>query len=268
MFNVQCSMFNVWSESDHWSGSEDHRNDIMSPNYDETTINDIMSDGSSENCSIINDIMSPVMDDSMINDIVSSPIDDSTTNDIVSFSKQARDPETYLREDVSLDEIRHLTAMARTELSAPMKLAIEKGFIKPEQTIFDYGCGRAGDVIRLRLKGLDITGFDPFFFPNNPLIKSDIVTLNYVLNVIEEQSERVRVLMSAYNLAHEYLIVAMRTDSPPSRVLPYGDGHVTSHGCFQKHYSQEEARQFVKQTLNTEPLTLASGVFVVAAKGK
>lgn len=229
----------------------------------------------------INDIMSVNQGQVTINDIMLSPLDPSasrslslskcrvnasTTNDIVSFSKQPRDPESYLREDVSLDEIRHLTAMARTELSAPMKLAIEKGFIKPEHTILDYGCGRAGDVIRLRLKGLDITGFDPFFFPKNPLIKSDIVTLNYVLNVIESSVERVKVLRDAHQLATEYLIVAIRTDTPPSSVLPYGDGHVTSHGCFQKHYSQQEAREFVKQTLNSEPLTLASGVFVVAAK--
>lgn len=182
----------------------------------------------------------------------------------INGEKAEKDPANFKRQDVELRDIRHLTAIQRSNLSTPFRVAIERGSIEKKDSIFDYGCGRAGDIIFLRLKGYEITGFDPFFFPLNPLRKSDIVTLNYVINVIEDPIERASVLKTAYELARKRLICAIRTDPAPSVVLPHGDGHIVSTGCFQKHYTQESAKDFLKEILKKEPIALDSGIFEIS----
>jgi hypothetical protein len=46
------------------------------------------------------------------------------------------------------------------------------------------------DVEALKALGYDAKGWDPAFQPNAPKVKSDVVNLGFVLNVIEEPQER------------------------------------------------------------------------------
>ena len=91
----------------------------------------------------------------------------------------------------------HLTAIERTSLSYPARIILNKNKIKGK--VLDYGCGIGKDVELLKLKGIEISAFDPFYFPNYPKEKFDTIICFYVLNVLlpEEQSQ---VLMNISNL--------------------------------------------------------------------
>ena len=92
---------------------------------------------------------------------------------------------------------RHKTAIVRHELSAPMKTLAKNGFLEGNLTLFDYGCGRGDDLRELEAHGLDAIGWDPNFQPDNDKVTSDIVNMGFVLNVIEDQDERLEALLGA-----------------------------------------------------------------------
>jgi ATP adenylyltransferase len=72
------------------------------------------------------------------------------------------------------------TAITRSKLSAPAAHLLEQGLLCGR--ILDYGCGR-GDLARF-LDG-DILQWDPHHFPEMPKGKFDVVTMIYVLNVLD-----------------------------------------------------------------------------------
>ena len=76
--------------------------------------------------------------------------------------------------------------MARTSLSRPVALALEDAVIRSGDSVFDYGCGRGGDVDRLNTLGFRTSGWDPTHAPDAPRREADVVNLGYVVNVIEE----------------------------------------------------------------------------------
>ena len=41
---------------------------------------------------------------------------------------------------------RHKAAIRRTELSKPVRLAMEDGLLSESKTFFDYGCGHGDDL--------------------------------------------------------------------------------------------------------------------------
>lgn len=77
------------------------------------------------------------------------------------------------------------TAMARSDASRPIKIAVEHTVLRPDRSFFDYGCGRGGDVSWLKNSGWRARGWDPVHRPRTRRTKSDTVGLTYVLNVIE-----------------------------------------------------------------------------------
>jgi diadenosine tetraphosphate (Ap4A) HIT family hydrolase len=91
----------------------------------------------------------------------------------------------------------HLTAIERTTLSYPARILLNQKKIKGK--ILDFGCGTGKDVELLKLKGFNVVGYDPFYFPGLPFEKFDTILCFYVLNVLlpEEQAE---VLMNVSNL--------------------------------------------------------------------
>lgn len=91
----------------------------------------------------------------------------------------------------------HLTAIERTSLSFPARILLNQKKIKGK--VLDFGCGIGKDVELLQNKGIEIIGYDPFYFPNFPTEKYDTILCFYVLNVLlpEEQAE---VLMNVSNL--------------------------------------------------------------------
>ena len=85
---------------------------------------------------------------------------------------------------------RHRTAIKRTALSRPVATALADGIIRDGSSVFDYGCGRGGDVDRLHRLGYQATGWDPVHRPQGARSPADVVNIGYVVNVIENPRER------------------------------------------------------------------------------
>jgi hypothetical protein len=64
------------------------------------------------------------------------------------------------------DIARHRTAIKRYDLSKPVKLLLERGLFRKNETFFDYGCGHGMDVEALQNLGYQASGWDPAFRPN------------------------------------------------------------------------------------------------------
>ena len=146
---------------------------------------------------------------------------------------------------------RFRTAIKRNKLSVPFKLAFKEGLICKDDTIFDYGCGRGDDVKILKQMGYHADGWDPYYFKDHPLIKSDTVNLGYVVCVIEDRLERATALLRAFHLTKKYLLVSARLGPPPKDLHyePYKDGVKTSANTFQKFYNHNELQVWVGETL-------------------
>lgn len=160
---------------------------------------------------------------------------------------------------------RHRTALQRGDLSRPVKRAISDGLISPAVTIFDYGCGRGGDLEMLESQGFNCSGWDPAFRPDSPRTPADVVNLGFVLNVIEEPRERAEALRKSWELAGKVLVVAaqVHVSSRGRTAVPYSDGVVTARGTFQKFFDQGELKAYVETELGTEAVPAEPGIFYV-----
>lgn len=102
----------------------------------------------------------------------------------------------------------HLTAIKRTDISAPTRLLQKRKLLKGR--ILDYGCGWGYDVDTLSQQGFDIVGYDNYYRKDFPSGKFDTIICNYVLNVLEPY-EQTEVLMNVSNLlapnGHAYFAV-------------------------------------------------------------
>jgi DNA phosphorothioation-associated putative methyltransferase len=138
------------------------------------------------------------------------------------------------------------TAIGRTKLSHPMHLALKQSLIRTNSQILDFGCGRGGDIQRLNCIGdIRANGFDPYYAPSTNFVKpTEIVSLIYVLNVIEDEQERADVLKYCWGLTERLMIVAVRPRTP--RESPEV---ITSTGTFQKYFSPPELHSYLVQVL-------------------
>lgn len=160
---------------------------------------------------------------------------------------------------------RHRAAIVRTDISKPVRLAIESAILSQDTTFFDYGCGHGGDVERTTNQGYISRGWDPYYQPNNPLTPADIVNLGYVINVIEDPAERRESLLKAWELTQKVLIVSAQVliDERSSGQIAYGDGIVTRRNTFQKYYEQEELKIYIDQVLGVDAIPVALGIYFV-----
>ena len=160
---------------------------------------------------------------------------------------------------------RHRTALFRSGLSKPIRLALDAGLLNPGISVFDYGCGRGSDVEFLRDLGYTAMGWDPAFFPDEPKARADLVNLGYVLNVIENPTERLGVLRDAWAFAGETLVVSalVRGQEGHARAQAHGDGVVTSRRTFQKYFEQGELQGMLEAALDCEAHALSLGIFVL-----
>lgn len=159
---------------------------------------------------------------------------------------------------------RHLTALTRYGLSAPVQTLDRFGFLDGSKTVFDYGCGRGDDLRGLLENDVQASGWDPHFAPDNPRHKAQLVNLGFVINVIENLEERIDALRGAYALSEELLVVsAMLANQDAAKGVPYADGVLTSRNTFQKYYTQGELREFIAETLLEEPIPVGPGIFYV-----
>ena len=159
---------------------------------------------------------------------------------------------------------RHKAAIKRNTLSKPLRLAREYGLLPDGCTVFDYGCGRGDDVLRLQALGHHAVGWDPHHAPKTPKVSSEVVNLGFVLNVIERPQERLGVLEEAWSLAQDVLVVgALVVADAKGSAIPFGDGVLTSIRTFQKYYDQQELQNVIQQTTGIPPVALGVGVFAV-----
>ncbi|WP_375469300.1 DNA phosphorothioation-associated putative methyltransferase [uncultured Nostoc sp.] len=165
----------------------------------------------------------------------------------------------------ALEIERHRAAIARTDLSRPVRLAIEWAILNQDTTFFDYGCGYGGDAQRVGNLGYTSAGWDPYYHPDVPRTAADVVNLGYVLNVIEDSEERRQSLCQAWELTTKVLIVAAQIliNAPSKTQLAYNDGIVTRRNTFQKYYEQEELKTYIDQVLNVDAVPIALGVYFV-----
>ena len=158
---------------------------------------------------------------------------------------------------------RHLTALTRSSLSAPVQLLFRHGLLPLGSTVFDYGCGRGGDVAGLTATGFAAQGWDPHYAADQPVVEADVVNLGFVLNVIEDPAERVDAMHKAFKLARRVMAVGVMLYGNDSAGRPFRDGIITSRNTFQKYFSQAEFKDFVEQVLHQEAFMAGPGVAFV-----
>lgn len=172
-------------------------------------------------------------------------------------------------EESSLEESgtqiqRHLTALSRQGLSAPVSAMTRLGLIHEVTTFFDYGCGQGDDIAALRAVGVRAAGWDPYFAPDEPIERAQIVNIGFVINVIEDPAERREALQRAFALAEVALCIsAMLASDGAVQGRPYADGVLTRRNTFQRYYTQTGLREYIEESLQATALALAPGVFLV-----
>ncbi|MBD2539509.1 DNA phosphorothioation-associated putative methyltransferase [Coleofasciculus sp. FACHB-SPT36] len=160
---------------------------------------------------------------------------------------------------------RHKAAIARKNLSRPVRLALEAGLFSEDSTFFDYGCGYGSDIQHIAEKGYASAGWDPYYSPDTPRTNADIVNLGYIINVIERTDERREALLNAWELTGKVLIIAalVLIDDRGTGQVAYGDGVITRRNTFQKYYEQEELKIYIDQVLNVNAVPVALGIYFV-----
>ncbi len=170
-----------------------------------------------------------------------------------------------ISDDNKSDIDRHKTALVRHELSSPMKHLAKQGYLNGDYSIFDYGCGRGDDLRELQAHGLEALGWDPNFLPEADKEPSDVVNIGFVINVIEDATERSEALLGAWHLTKKLLVVSamLANDSFISQFTPYKDGIITSRNTFQKYYAQAELKGYIERTLDENAIAVAPGIYYI-----
>jgi DNA phosphorothioation-associated putative methyltransferase len=159
---------------------------------------------------------------------------------------------------------RHLTALSRCNLSAPMQCLARHGFLDGAFSVFDYGCGKGDDIRNLTANSIPVSGWDPHYAADQPKQAADIVNLGFVINVIESYQERLEALLGAYNLTQQVLVVStMLVNQNAFRGQAFNDGVITQRNTFQKYFTQTELKKFLSDTLETDAIPVAPGIFFI-----
>lgn len=182
----------------------------------------------------------------------------------VAIGNQEEGSSTPFEKQETAAVARHLTALSRNNLSAPMQCLARHGYLDGTLSVFDYGCGRGDDVRNLTANNINVSGWDPHYAPENPKHRADIVNLGFVINVIEDYQERIEALAGAYELSQRLLVVAaMLVNQNAFKGLAFNDGVLTQRGTFQKYFSQAELKGFLEDMLDREAIPVAPGIFYV-----
>jgi DNA phosphorothioation-associated putative methyltransferase len=160
---------------------------------------------------------------------------------------------------------RHLTALARSSLSAPVQMLVRHGLLRPGMTFFDYGCGRCSDVSALSSDGIAADGWDPHYRPEVPIAPADAVNLGFVLNVIEDPAERIDAITKAFGLARTVMSIGVMLYGGDRPGKTYRDGFLTSRNTFQKYFLQSELKDYIEQALQRDAFMVGPGVAFVFA---
>lgn len=144
----------------------------------------------------------------------------------------------------------------------PARQALIDGVLQPGWTTLDYGSGRGGDIARLLHLGLHAIGWDPHHGGARPEEPQDVVTVIYVINVIEDPAERKAVLRDAWSLTQRCLVVSTRLIWEHKQVngISLGDGTLTKRNTFQHLFTPAELRQLVSEVTETRIVSPLPGI--------
>jgi DNA phosphorothioation-associated putative methyltransferase len=165
-----------------------------------------------------------------------------------------------------MEVARDRTALTRHCLSRPWRLALDDGLVRPDTSLFDFGCGKGDDLRLLSADGFEANGWDPNHRPDTAWTNAEIVNLGYVINVIESPAERAEALTAAWRLTRGVLIVAARMTGEQrdlTQRTPLADGILTSRNTFQKFYEQQELKHWIEHVLEHEATAAGPGVFYI-----
>ena len=185
--------------------------------------------------------------------------------EIVGHSLRRADSQPIEFLESKQEVLRYKTALKRNRLSVPVQALYKHELIDESSTFFDFGCGRGDDVRQLHDLGIQASGWDPHFSPDVPKRSADIVNLGYVVNVIEDAEERIKVVSDAYGYAEELLVVSalVGSASHSGKARPYKDGTLTSAGTFQRYFQTPELVELIEQSTNAQPIAVAPGIMFV-----
>lgn len=158
---------------------------------------------------------------------------------------------------------RHLTALSRTSLSAPIQSLLRDDVLKPGTTFFDYGCGKGDDLRGLAELNIRGSGWDPYHHAAGVRVEADVINLGFVINVIEDFDERVEALLGAFALCRQVLAVSAMLEGAGKPGRQFRDGVLTGRNTFQKYFTQGQLQQFIESVLDEEAIPAAPGVFYV-----
>ena len=107
------------------------------------------------------------------------------------------------------------TAISRNGLSVPMRELINLNIFNLTDKCIDIGCGKGQDVLFLQYMGINIVGYDEYNneYKDDKLLndKYDIVTCNYVFNVIDLDEHKE--LLNKINELSDNIYITVRSDS-------------------------------------------------------
>jgi hypothetical protein len=155
----------------------------------------------------------------------------------------------------------YLAAPNRKQLSPLISKLLNLGILEKHQTWLDYGCGFGQDVDWLRSRGFTAFKYDPYFFPLSPK-NADIVTMNYVLNVIDTFEERRSTLLKAWDLSNKILAIATNIQGGEKSL-----NKVTKWNTFNKTFTYIELKGFVESTLGYEMVRIDKDKFIISKLG-
>jgi 2-polyprenyl-3-methyl-5-hydroxy-6-metoxy-1,4-benzoquinol methylase len=134
----------------------------------------------------------------------------------------------------------HKTAIYRKNPSVSARYVIEKILpVLKFKSILDWGCGRGRDVEYFKEQGLKCEGYDPYYSPDVPAGTFDFATCTYVLNVIDNVSERIQCL----NDVHMKLKCggcALITIRPATEIVNRAFNYDWSNGLFSNKRRKKE----------------------------
>lgn len=184
----------------------------------------------------------------------------STTPDYDSF-KSTENGDIYYTSSLKSAELSYLAAPVRKRPSPLLKMILAEKMLTKSDKYLDYGCGRGFDFTYLRGKGYNSIGYDPYYFPYLPPEgeKFDLVTLNYVLNVLEDPTERIETVKKAWSYTKDKLIVTALTGKPAK---------ISQWGTFSEGFSQLYLRALINVCTGKESKSFGSGKFIVSSNDR
>jgi hypothetical protein len=130
--------------------------------------------------------------------------------------------------------------------SVPLKMF--ENDLKKDDSIYEFGAGKGGDMIILCNNGYNVTACDPnTTLGDCEVKKSDIVINNYVLNTVRKPL-RDKIMNDIHDSTIKKAYISVRRVIKLSgKSTQSGDGIITQTGTFQKAFQPLELKQYTEK---------------------